>query len=121
MQGLPIFSLFLLRLMETNSPDLSSSGIQLALSLGAEEEKLGIKGSSTRQVFFENVKVPAENVLGQIGKGHLIAFNALNTGRFKLCALSNGGAKQCITTGVKYANERHQFKVPIASFWRDQI
>lgn len=86
------------------------------LSLGAEEKKLGIKGSSTRQVFFENVKVPAENVLGEIGKGHLIAFNALNTGRFKLCALTNGGAKESVNTAVRYANERHQFKVPIASF-----
>lgn len=86
------------------------------LTLGAEEKKLGIKGSSTRQVFFENVKVPVENVLGEVGKGHLIAFNALNTGRFKLCALSNGGAKRSITTAVRYANERYQFKVPIASF-----
>jgi hypothetical protein len=86
------------------------------LTLGAEEKKLGIKGSSTRQVFFENVKVPAENVLGEIGKGHHIAFNALNTGRFKLCALSNGGAKQSITTAVRYANERYQFKVPVSSF-----
>lgn len=86
------------------------------LTLGAEEHKLGIKGSSTRQVFFENVKVPAENVLGEIGKGHLIAFNALNTGRFKLCALSLGGAKGSITTAVRYANERIQFGKPISNF-----
>jgi len=86
------------------------------LTLGAEEKKLGIKGSSTRQVFFENAPVPAENVLGQIGKGHLIAFNALNIGRFKLCALSLGGAKYSVTTAIKYANERIQFGVPIASF-----
>jgi len=86
------------------------------LTLGAEEQKLGIKGSSTRQVFFENVKVPAENVLGQVGKGHLIAFNALNDGRFKLCALSLGGAKGSVTTATRYANERVQFDVPIASF-----
>lgn len=86
------------------------------LTLGAEEEKLGIKGSSTRQVFFEDVKVPAENVLGEIGKGHLIAFNALNMGRFKLNALCNGGAKECITVSVRYANERQQFKQPIANF-----
>lgn len=86
------------------------------LTLGAEEKKLGIKGSSTRQVFFENVKVPVENVLGEIGKGHLIAFNALNIGRFKLCALSNGGAKESISTGIRYANERIQFKQPIANF-----
>lgn len=86
------------------------------LTLGAEEDKLGIKGSSTRQVFFENAKVPAENVLGEIGKGHLIAFNALNIGRFKLCALSLGGAKMCNTRSIQYAKERIQFKQPIASF-----
>lgn len=86
------------------------------LTLGAEEKKLGIKGSSTRQVFFENAAVPAENVLGQIGKGHLIAFNALNIGRFKLCALSLGGAKYSVTSAIKYANERIQFGVPISSF-----
>jgi alkylation response protein AidB-like acyl-CoA dehydrogenase len=86
------------------------------LTLGAEEDKLGIKGSSTRQVYFENVKVPADSVLGEIGKGHLIAFNALNIGRFKLAALSLGGAKKSIETAIQYANERHQFKVPIASF-----
>ncbi|MCB0599173.1 MAG: acyl-CoA dehydrogenase family protein [Lewinellaceae bacterium] len=86
------------------------------LSLGAEENKLGIKGSSTRQVFFENVKVPKENVLGEIGKGHLIAFNVLNVGRFKLCALCIGGAKASITSAVRYANERVQFKQPISNF-----
>lgn len=86
------------------------------LTLGAEEEKLGIKGSSTRQVFFENVKVPVENVLGEIGKGHLIAFNVLNVGRYKLGVMSLGGAKSGLACGVQYANERHQFKVPISSF-----
>ena len=86
------------------------------LTLGAEEDKLGIKGSSTRQVFFENVKVPKENLLGEVGKGHLIAFNVLNIGRFKLGALCLGGARGSADTAVKYANERHQFKVPIASF-----
>ncbi len=86
------------------------------LSLGAEEMKLGIKSSSTRQVFLENVKVSKDNVLGEIGKGHLIAFNVLNIGRFKLCALCLGGAKASVTTAVKYANERHQFKQPIANF-----
>lgn len=86
------------------------------ITLGAEEEKLGIKGSSTRQIFLENVKVPADNVLGQIGKGHLIAFNALNIGRFKLCALCIGGSKVSANSAVKYANERIQFKQPIANF-----
>ena len=86
------------------------------MTLGAEEKKLGIKGSSTRQVFFENTPVSVDNVLGKIGKGHLIAFNALNTGRFKLCALSLGGAKYSVTTAIRYANERIQFGVPISSF-----
>ena len=86
------------------------------MTLGAEEHKLGIHGSSTRQVFFENVKVPVDSILGQIGKGHLIAFNALNNGRFKLCALSLGGAKYSVTSAVNYATERIQFKTPIANF-----
>ncbi len=86
------------------------------LTLGAEEDKMGLKGSSTRQVFFENAKVPAENILGEKGKGHLIAFNVLNVGRFKLGALSLGAAKESIKMAATYANERVQFGVPIASF-----
>jgi alkylation response protein AidB-like acyl-CoA dehydrogenase len=86
------------------------------LSLGNEEHKMGIKGSSTRQVFFADVKVPVENVLGEIGKGHYIAFNILNLGRLKLAAATLGGAKRAIDYSVRYANERRQFKVPIASF-----
>jgi hypothetical protein len=86
------------------------------VSLGAEEDKLGIKGSSTRQIFFENVKVPVENVLGAVGKGHLIAFNVLNVGRFKLGALCLGGAKAVASMGTKYAVERQQFKVSISTF-----
>ncbi|TAK44527.1 MAG: acyl-CoA dehydrogenase [Saprospiraceae bacterium] len=86
------------------------------ITLGAEEHKLGIKGSSTRQVFFENVKVPAGNVLGQIGKGHLIAFNALNIGRFKLGVMCMGACKRAISISVKYANERQQFKQSISNF-----
>ena len=92
--------------------DAKAAGV----TLGAEEDKLGIKGSSTRQIFFENVRVPVENVLGAVGKGHLIAFNVLNVGRFKLGALCLGGAKSVASMGTKYANERQQFKVPIASF-----
>lgn len=86
------------------------------ITLGAEEKKIGIKGSSTRQVFFENVSVPAENVLGEVGKGHLIAFNTLNIGRFKLGNMAMGGAKQAATISVRYANERVQFKQPISHF-----
>ncbi|HHJ49326.1 MAG TPA: acyl-CoA dehydrogenase [Phaeodactylibacter sp.] len=86
------------------------------LTLGAEEKKLGIKGSSTRQVFFENVKVPKENLLGEIGKGHKIAFNALNVGRFKLCVLCVGASKHVIGESIQYAKERIQFGRPIADF-----
>ena len=86
------------------------------LTLGAEEEKMGIHASSTRQVFFENVKVPADNVLGKIGEGHKIAFNVLNVGRYKLGAMCVGGARRGIDLSVKYANERNQFRKPIASF-----
>ncbi|MFM9007061.1 MAG: acyl-CoA dehydrogenase family protein, partial [Bacteroidota bacterium] len=86
------------------------------LSLGEEEHKMGIKGSSTRQVFFSDCKVPVENVLGEIGKGHLIAFNILNIGRAKLAAAALGAAKQVSTRSVEYANTREQFKLPIARF-----
>ncbi|HEY0262392.1 MAG TPA: acyl-CoA dehydrogenase family protein [Chitinophagales bacterium] len=92
--------------------DANAEGV----SRGAEENKLGIKGSSTRQIFFNNVKVPAENVLGEIGKGHKIAFNVLNIGRYKLGVLALGGSKASATTAIKYANERVQFNVPISSF-----
>jgi alkylation response protein AidB-like acyl-CoA dehydrogenase len=86
------------------------------ITLGEEEHKLGIKGSSTRQVFFENAQIPAESLLGEIGKGHHIAFNALNIGRFKLGVMAMGGCKLCVDKGVAYANERHQFGQPISSF-----
>ena len=86
------------------------------LTLGEEEKKLGIKGSSTRQVFLENVKVPKENILGQIGKGHHIAFAVLNIGRFKLGAMCMGGSKFATKLSVEYANERHQFGKSISSF-----
>ncbi|MCB0543550.1 MAG: acyl-CoA dehydrogenase family protein [Saprospiraceae bacterium] len=86
------------------------------ITLGEEEDKLGIKGSSTRQVFFENAKIPAENVLGEIGKGHLIAFNALNIGRFKLGVMCIGGNKEVVNMATRYANERIQFGKPIGSF-----
>ena len=91
-------------------------GMMEGLSVGPEEHKLGIKGSSTCQVFFEDCKVPVENLLGEIGKGHLIAFNILNIGRLKLCAATLGGAKRSSTISVAYANERKQFKQSISSF-----
>lgn len=86
------------------------------LSFGEEEHKMGIKGSSTRQLFFENCKVPVENLLGEIGRGHIIAFNILNIGRLKLCAAALGGAKRAMNTSLTYAATREQFKTPIAQF-----
>ncbi len=86
------------------------------LTVGPEEKKLGIKGSSTTPVVLENCRVPVENVLGEIGKGHKIAFNVLNVGRFKLGAAVTGAAKAALETGIKYANERTQFKRRISSF-----
>lgn len=86
------------------------------LSVGAEEKKMGIKASSTRQVFFNNVKVPVENVLGEVGKGHKIAFQILNVGRYKLANGTLGGSKRALAEAVRYANQRQQFKTPIAQF-----
>jgi alkylation response protein AidB-like acyl-CoA dehydrogenase len=83
---------------------------------GPEEHKMGIKGSSTVQLYFQDCKVPAENLLGEIGKGHIIAFNILNIGRLKLCAAAVGAAKRATTTTIEYAKTREQFKTPIASF-----
>ena len=86
------------------------------LTLGAEEDKMGLKGSSTRQVFFENCQIPVENLLGERGKGHLIAFNILNIGRYKLGATALGGARESFNMAVKYANERTQFGKSIDTF-----
>ena len=83
---------------------------------GPEEHKMGIKGSSTVQLYFQDCKVPVENLLGEIGKGHIIAFNILNIGRLKLCAATLGGSKRAVTTSVQYAATREQFKMPIAKF-----
>jgi alkylation response protein AidB-like acyl-CoA dehydrogenase len=83
---------------------------------GPEEHKMGIKGSSTVQLYFQDCKVPVENVLGEIGKGHRIAFNILNIGRLKLCAATIGGAKKTVTISTEYAITREQFKQPIANF-----
>ena len=83
---------------------------------GPEEQKMGIKGSSTVQLYFQDAKIPVENVLGEIGKGHKIAFNILNIGRLKLCAAALGGAKMAFNISLEYAKTREQFKQPIANF-----
>ncbi|WP_314002128.1 acyl-CoA dehydrogenase family protein [uncultured Paenibacillus sp.] len=86
------------------------------VGFGPEEKKMGIKGSSTRPLILEDVRVPAENLLWEVGKGHLIAFNILNIGRFKLAVGCLGAAKEAIEISAKYANERQQFGRPISSF-----
>jgi alkylation response protein AidB-like acyl-CoA dehydrogenase len=86
------------------------------VSTGKEEHKLGLHGSSTCPVILQDVKVPADAVLGEIGKGHKVAFNVLNFGRFKLGAMSSGGARAAIGESAKYAATRKQFGVPIATF-----
>ena len=86
------------------------------LTFGEEEHKMGIKGSSTRQLFFSDCKVPASHLLGEIGKGHIIAFNILNIGRLKLCAAALGASKMAMNTAVQYAITREQFQQPIANF-----
>lgn len=86
------------------------------VSTAAEEKKMGIKGSSTRQLILESAMVPVENLLGEIGRGHIIAFNILNVGRFKLGAAVIGAAKKAISNSIKYANTRYQFNQPISNF-----
>src|SRR5882762_3729735 len=83
---------------------------------GKEEHKMGLHGSSTTALIFQDVKVPAENVLGEVGKGHKVAFNVLNFARFKLGAMCSGGATAAIGESAKYAAARRQFGQPIASF-----
>jgi alkylation response protein AidB-like acyl-CoA dehydrogenase len=83
---------------------------------GAEEKKMGLKGSSTTAVYFDNVKVPVENVLGEIGRGHIIAFNILNLGRLKLGVFAHGGACEALAASLRYAKERKAFGRSIAEF-----
>ncbi len=92
--------------------DLGSEGV----TIGLEEKKMGFKGSSTRSITLEDVKVPVENLLGEIGKGHRIAFNILNVGRFKLGASTVGGCKLVLKHAVPYTKQRHQFGRPLCDF-----
>jgi alkylation response protein AidB-like acyl-CoA dehydrogenase len=94
-------------IIERNWPGVSS---------GKEEHKLGLHGSSTTPIILQDVKVPADAVLGEIGRGHKVAFNVLNFGRFKLGAMCSGGAKRTIQEAVKYASSRKQFGVAIGTF-----
>ncbi|MGD8190842.1 acyl-CoA dehydrogenase family protein [Brevibacillus ginsengisoli] len=86
------------------------------VSTGAEEKKMGIKCSSTRTVILEDAQVPVENLLGEIGKGHHIAFNILNVGRYKLAVGAVGSSRHALHLATTYAKDRKQFKTPIASF-----
>ncbi len=85
-------------------------------SVGAEEHKMGIRGSSTCPIILNDCKVPMENLLGEIGRGHIIAFNILNIGRFKLGAMCVGGARESINNAIAYAKQRKAFKQTIADF-----
>ncbi|HLQ82630.1 MAG TPA: acyl-CoA dehydrogenase family protein [Pseudogracilibacillus sp.] len=86
------------------------------VSVGPEEKKMGIKSSSTRTLVLEDAEVPVENLLGEQGRGHIIAFNILNVGRYKLAIGSVGGAKRGLELSANYVNQRKQFNTPISSF-----
>ncbi len=86
------------------------------VSVGPEEKKMGIKSSSTRTLVLEDAEVPVENLLGEKGRGHIIAFNILNVGRYKLAIGGVGGSKRALEVATKYVNERKQFNTPISSF-----
>ncbi|SDQ27741.1 Acyl-CoA dehydrogenase [Virgibacillus subterraneus] len=86
------------------------------VSTGPEEKKMGIKSSSTRTLILEDAEVPVENLLGEKGRGHVIAFNILNVGRYKLAIGGVGGSKRALEVATKYVNERKQFNTPISSF-----
>ncbi|GAF07431.1 acyl-CoA dehydrogenase family protein [Paenibacillus pini] len=104
---------------KVNGKDFSTFIVERTMegvSIAPEEKKMGIKGSSTCPLILEDVKVPAENLLWEVGKGHLIAFNILNIGRFKLAAGCVGASKDTIALAAEYSNERTQFGKTISSF-----
>lgn len=86
------------------------------VSVGPEEKKMGIKSSSTRTLILEDAKVPVENLLGEVGRGHVIAFNILNVGRYKLGVGTVGSSKRGLELAVKYTNQRQQFKTKLSDF-----
>jgi alkylation response protein AidB-like acyl-CoA dehydrogenase len=86
------------------------------VSTGKEEHKMGLHGSSTTPLILQDARVPAENVLGEVGKGHKVAFNVLNYGRFKLAAMCSGGAKLAVGEAARYADDRRQFGQPLSTF-----
>jgi len=86
------------------------------VSVGPEEKKMGIKSSSTRTLILEDAKVPVENLLGDVGRGHVIAFNILNIGRYKLGVGTVGASKRAFELAVQYSNQRQQFKTPLSGF-----
>jgi len=86
------------------------------VSTGAEEQKMGLKGSSTTAVYFDNVRVPVENVLGEIGRGHIIAFNILNLGRLMLGAFAQGGCREALSLSIRYARDRKAFGKSLLEF-----
>ncbi|MET1014694.1 MAG: acyl-CoA dehydrogenase family protein [Paenisporosarcina sp.] len=86
------------------------------VSVGAEEKKMGIKSSSTRTLILQDAQIPVENLLGEVGRGHVIAFNILNIGRYKLGVGTVGASKRAFELAVAYTNQRQQFKTPISSF-----
>jgi alkylation response protein AidB-like acyl-CoA dehydrogenase len=103
----------------TAGPHLTAFIVERAwpgVSTGQEEHKMGLHGSSTTPVVFQDVAVPADHVLGEVGKGHKVAFNILNFGRFKLGAMTSGGAKAALADAARYAADRRQFGAPIATF-----
>ena len=103
----------------SNSPAFSAFIVERAfagVSNGKEEHKMGLHGSSTTPLILQDVKVPAENLLGEVGRGHKVALNTLNYGRFKLAAMCSGGAKMAVAEAAAYAASRKQFDQPIAAF-----
>ena len=86
------------------------------VSTGKEEHKMGLHGSSTTPLILQDARVPAQNVLGEVGKGHKVAFNVLNYGRFKLAAMCSGGAKLAVGEAARYADDRRQFGQPLSTF-----